>query len=68
MVLPTKYSISKDASPRRSKLGLFIALGSHILTHFIPVIHFNTSRKCQKSKGFRTFSGGIEMENLAKMS
>ena len=34
---------------------------SNILTHFSPVSHFHTSWKHQKTKGFLTFSGGIEM-------
>ena len=32
------------------------------LTYFSPMIHFYTPRKCQKTKVFRTFSGGMEME------
>ena len=31
------------------------------LTHFSPVSYFYTPRKRQKTKGFLTFSGGIEM-------
>ena len=32
-----------------------------ILTHFSAVSHFYTPRKRQKTKGFMTFSGDIEM-------
>ena len=32
-----------------------------LLTHFSPVSHFYTPWKCQKTFGFLTFSGGIEM-------
>ena len=37
------------------------------LTHFNPIFHFHTPLKCQKTKGFLTFLGGIEMKHLAKM-
>ena len=32
--------------------------------HFSPVSHFYTPWKCQKTFGFLTFSGGIEMERI----
>ena len=32
-----------------------------ILTHFSPISHFYTPWKRQKTYGFLTFSGGIEM-------
>ena len=38
-----------------------------ILTHFSPVSHFYTKWKRQKTKGFLTFSGGIEMWHWTKM-
>ena len=38
-----------------------------LLTHFSPVSHFYTPWKRQKTKGFLTFSGGIEMWHWAKM-
>ena len=38
-----------------------------LLTHFSLVSHFYTPRKGQKTKGFLTFSGGIEMWYLTKM-
>ena len=31
------------------------------LTHFTPMFHFYTPWKCQKTRGFLTFSGGMEM-------
>ena len=31
------------------------------LTHFSPVSHFYTPWKSQKTKGFLTFLGGIEL-------
>ena len=31
------------------------------------MFYFYTPRKCQKTKGFLVFSGGIEMERWAKM-
>ena len=34
---------------------------SLVLTHFSPVSHFYTPWKRQKTYGFLTFSGGIEM-------
>ena len=34
-----------------------------VLTHLSPVFHFYTPQKRQKTKGFMTFSGGIEMEH-----
>ena len=38
-----------------------------ILTHFSPVSHLYTPRKRQKTKGFLTFSGGIEIWYWTKM-
>ena len=38
------------------------------LTQFSPVSHFYTPWKRQKTKGFLTFSGGIEMWHWTKMS
>ena len=35
-----------------------------ILIQFDPIFHFCTPWKRQKTKGFLTFSGGIEMEHL----
>ena len=37
------------------------------LTHFSPMLYFYTTWKRLKTKDFITFSGGIEMENWAKM-
>ena len=37
------------------------------LTHFSPVSHFYTPWKRQKTKGFLTLSGGIEMWHWTKM-
>ena len=37
-----------------------------ILTHFSPLSHFYTPWKRQKTKGFLTFSGGIEMWQKTK--
>ena len=37
------------------------------LTHFSPVSHFYTPWKRQKTFGFLTFSGGIEMWHWTKM-
>ena len=31
------------------------------LTHFSPMLHFYTPRERQKTYGWLTFSGGIEM-------
>ena len=36
------------------------------LTHFSRMLHFYTSWKRQKTKGFLRFLGGIEIERLAK--
>ena len=36
-------------------------------THFSPIFHFYTLWKRQKTCGFLTFSGGIEMEYCSKM-
>ena len=38
-----------------------------VLTHFSPVPHFYTPWKRQKTFGFLTFSGGIEMWHWTKM-
>ena len=46
------------ASPR---VNLYDAVVRCILTNFSPVSHFYTPWKRQKTKGFLTFSGGIEM-------
>ena len=37
------------------------------LTHFSPVSHFYTPWKREKTKGFLTFSEGIEMWRWTKM-
>ena len=37
------------------------------LTHYKPMSHFCTPWKHQKTKGFLTFSWGIEMEHCLKM-
>ena len=37
------------------------------LFYFIPMLDFHTPRKRQKSFGFLTFSGCIEIENAAEM-
>ena len=37
------------------------------LIHFNPIFHFYTPWKRQKTKGFLTFSRGIEMEHWTKM-
>ena len=37
------------------------------LTHFSPMSHFYTPWKRQKTIGFLTFSGGIEMGHWTKM-
>ena len=37
------------------------------LTYFSQMLHFLTSWKCQKIKGFLTFSGGIGMEYCMKI-
>ena len=38
-----------------------IFISDPLLIHFSPMSHFYTPRKRQKTIGFRTFSGGIEM-------
>ena len=40
---------------------------SYYLTHFSPVSHFYIPWKRQETKGFLTFSGGIEMWHWTKM-
>ena len=52
-VLKTIYSLLKNN--KRS------------LTHFSPMSHFYTTWKRQKTIGFLTFSGGIEMWHWTKM-
>ena len=47
-------------------LPLSETFGMTFLTHFSPVFHFYTPWIRQKTKGFLTFSGGIEMEHWAK--
>ena len=37
------------------------------LTHFRPMIHFYTPRKRQKTRGFLTFSRGLEIEHWSEM-
>ena len=39
-----------------------------LLIHFSPIPHFYTPWKSQKTSGFLTFSGGLEMGHRAKMS
>ena len=49
------------------KLNLFWTIQFLFLTYFSQVLQFYTSWKHQKTKGFLTFSGGVEMEYWAKM-
>ena len=44
-----------------------MGLSQYKLTHFSPVSHFYTPWKRQKTKGFLTFSGGIEMWHWTKV-
>ena len=37
------------------------------LTDFNPIVHFYTPWKCQKTFGFLTISGGIEMKHWTKI-
>ena len=63
--------------PQETRFWLFFLLGivkrlSHFhisctLTHFSTIFHFYTPWKRQKTKGFLTLSGGIEMEHWTKM-
>ena len=39
----------------------------HILTHFMSLVSFDTPGKCQKTKGFVIFSGGIERDQWHEM-
>ena len=39
----------------------------HLLTHFQPMLYFNTPWKHQKTGGFLMFSRGIEVEHWLKM-
>ena len=41
-------------------------LRTNLLAHFSPMFDFYTHWKRQKTQGFLTFSGGIEMENWGK--
>ena len=38
----------------------------HLSTNFNPMFHFYTPWIRQKTKGFLTYSGGIEMEHWVK--
>ena len=62
---PQSYILQESASvfvivTSLSSIILLI-FKSKILTHFSPVSRFYTPRKPQETKGFLTFSGGIEM-------
>ena len=46
---------------------LFFSKKTRTLTHFSPVSHFYNPWKRQKTTGFLTFSGGIEMWHWNKM-
>ena len=46
---------------------MYIHIQQTLLTHFSPVSHFYLPRILQKTKGFLTFSGGIEMGHWIKM-
>ena len=38
-----------------------------MLSHFTPMFHYYTPGKCQKTRGFLTFSGGKEMKHWHKI-
>ena len=43
------------------QISIFLVSGNDFLTHFSPVSHFYTPLKRQKTFGFLTFSGSIEI-------
>ena len=70
LILTSCHTASKDLSKankitlRQDTRECFV---SQWLTHFGPMFHFYTPWKCQKTKDFLMFSGGVEMERRAKM-
>ena len=50
-----------------SAVSLNNELQKNVLTNFSPMSHFYTPWKRQKTYGFLTFSGGIEMWHWTKM-
>ena len=56
---------SSTAEKNMPEYGFFPTFA--FLTHFSPVSHFYTPWKRQKTFGFLTFSGGIEMWHWTKM-
>ena len=43
------------------------SIADYFLTHFRPMFHFYAPWKLQKTFGFLTFSGGIEIKHWTKM-
>ena len=41
----------------------FESFGGSYSTQFSPMLDFDTSGKCQKAKGFLSFSGSLETEH-----
>ena len=66
-IIKSGNDFSALAKSKKKKKDLLELNGSLFLTQFSPLFHFYTPRKCQKTPGILTLSGGIEMENLSKM-
>ena len=45
---------------------LVMLMIEYLLTHFMPLVSFDTSWKQQKTKNFLMFSGGIERDSGMK--
>ena len=59
--------IKKDLIKKYSFLPSKTMMNANLTTHFSPMFHFYTPWKRQKTKGFLTFLGGIEIEHWAKI-
>ena len=55
---------------RRSLLDVWVGSGHlrPLLTHFVPLVSFDTPWKHQKAKCFLMFSGGIEIDQCYEMA
>ena len=50
-----------------SKIAVFVCFNKSLLTHFMPLVSFDTPWKHQKTEGFLMFSGAIEWDQWHEM-
>ena len=62
--------LDKKKQPKKLYLILTLSLRGHalsLLTHFVPLASFDTTKKHQNTSGFLMFLGGIEKDQGHEM-